>query len=96
MSVVPKKSTAQRARILALLRERGPTGATNRELNSIGFRYGARLWELKKQGYAIRTVRVSESVFRFVLVRENERPAPLPSSSRPHRSVQSSLFAEAV
>ncbi len=69
------KAPAQRARILALLRERGPAGASNNELNAIGFRYGARIWELRRQGYAIRTVPEGEGAFRFILEGE-PRTAP--------------------
>jgi hypothetical protein len=35
------RSSGQRERILELLQERGPDGATNVEFNEICFRYGA-------------------------------------------------------
>lgn len=40
----------QGERILALFQRNGGT-ATNAELNTISFRYGARLFELKKKGH---------------------------------------------
>ena len=69
-STPPCKPPTQRDRILELLRARGPAGATNRELNEIGFRYGGRLHELRRRGYVIRTDRVNEGLFGFVLVGE--------------------------
>jgi hypothetical protein len=41
----------QRERILSLLEERGELGVLNLELNEIAFRYGARLKELRDEGY---------------------------------------------
>ncbi len=67
------KAPSHRDRILALLRKRGPEGATNVELNRIGFRYGGRVHELRGMGYVIRTDRLEpEGLFRFVLVEEPE------------------------
>ena len=43
---------------------------TNRQLNDIAFRYGARIHELRKDGYDIRTRRVKEGLFEFELVDE--------------------------
>jgi hypothetical protein len=61
------KSPAQRARILVWLRMRGPKGVLNTELTELCMRYAARLHELRKAGYDIRTERLDESRFRFVL-----------------------------
>lgn len=47
--------STQKERILAALL-RGP--ATNRELNSIAFRYSARIAELRAEGHDIRTYRL--------------------------------------
>lgn len=47
--------STQKERILAALR-RGPV--TNRELNSIAFRYSARIAELRADGHDIRTYRL--------------------------------------
>ena len=73
------KSASHRERILVLLRERGAEGATNEELNRIGFRYRGRLFELREMGYVIRTDRLElEGLFRFVLVEEPEHLKELP------------------
>lgn len=78
-----EKIVSQRARILTLLRERGAAGATNIELNQICFRYGGRIFELRKLGFGIRTIREGESIFRFVLHGEPERVSqPAAFSSR--------------
>ena len=91
----PGHTLAHRDRILGLLRECGPAGATNRELNEIGFRYGARLWELRKQGFSIQTIREGEGLFRFVLLAEPNHLALLPSYSRRRAAAeQAPLFAE--
>lgn len=61
------RSPAQRQQILELLAERGTEGASNAELNNVCFRYGARIFELRKMGHKIRTVNKGEGMFRFVL-----------------------------
>jgi len=58
---------SQRAAILALLRERGAAGVSNVELNAVGFRYGGRIFELRRAGHAIATVCEGAGRFRFVL-----------------------------
>lgn len=46
-------------------------GATNRELNFIAFRYGARLKELRDQGHSIITERVNnDGLYRYILVKK--------------------------
>ena len=65
MSVVKESQTK---RILKLLREKGTV--TNVELNRICFRYGARIYELRKDGHVIVTNRVREGVFEFTLQEE--------------------------
>jgi hypothetical protein len=64
------KRASQRDRILAALRERGPAGVLNTELNDVGFRFGARIHELREEGFVIRTDQLEAQVFRFVLVAE--------------------------
>jgi hypothetical protein len=54
-------------RVLARLRE-GP--ATNVVLNGICYRYGARIFELKQQGYGIERDLVSKGVWMYTLVSE--------------------------
>jgi hypothetical protein len=100
-STPTSQAPSQRNEILRLLRQRGSLGATNVELNAIGFRYGARLWELRKGGFSIRTERLeAEGLFRFVLVEEAERPKPL-ATCQPAQAPSSDpttlpLFAEVL
>jgi hypothetical protein len=61
------RSASQRQQILELLRERGSGGVTNAELNEVCFRYGARIFELRKAGHKIKTVGGPKGLFRFVL-----------------------------
>ena len=67
MNYTPKRKS-QRELLLDILRNRGRSGVTNFELNEIcSLRYGARLFELRKLGHNIQTVKEDESRFRFVL-----------------------------
>ena len=67
----PTNSKKQAERVLAMLKHGRSAGVSNLELNRIGFRYGARIWDLRKQGYKIRTVREAGRVFRFIIAPEN-------------------------
>lgn len=59
------KALTNTAKILKLLKTKG--SATNRELNTVGgFRYGARLHELRQEGHIIVTERVHEGLYRFI------------------------------
>lgn len=58
------KALSNTARILKLLKANG--SATNRELNTICFRYGARLHELRQEGHLIATEQLKDGLFRFV------------------------------
>jgi hypothetical protein len=62
----------QSEKILALLEKAGDYGVTNVTLNRIAFRYGARLMELRKEGYLISTLYISPGLFRYVLHKEGE------------------------
>jgi hypothetical protein len=64
---VQKRGPDQRQQILDLLIERGEQGVRNTELNKICFRYGARIFELRKLGHDIKTVKESDGLYRFVL-----------------------------
>lgn len=57
----------QKDKILNLLESKGKEGATNRELNQICFRYGARIWELRQEGIDIVSKQVKKSLFKFYL-----------------------------
>lgn len=53
---------------LNLLRSAGDKGVDNRELNHAGvWRYSARIKELRDEGHNIRTVRLGQGHFRFIL-----------------------------
>lgn len=56
--------SGQRLKILERLRQ-GP--ALNTELNAICFRYGARIHELRADGFNIKTIPEKAGVFRFEL-----------------------------
>ena len=58
---------SQKEKILKLLKE-SPNGVSNFELNEICFRYGARIFELRKEGYPISSThgkKQSEWIFKL-------------------------------
>jgi hypothetical protein len=57
----------QKQRVLRALRAAGPQGVTNAQLNSICFRYGARIFELRREGYDIRQKQIKRGLFRVWL-----------------------------
>lgn len=57
----------QKQRVLNALRDAGPRGVLNSELNKICFRYGARIFELRRDGYDIRQQQVKKGLFRVWL-----------------------------
>lgn len=68
MSDEAKRRANNRDKVLDLLKRSGSYGATNLQLVAEGgMRYGARIYELRKEGYDIRTFPVESGVFRFVL-----------------------------
>jgi hypothetical protein len=74
MREATSKSPAQRERILVWLRMRGKQGVLNTELTELCMRFGARIHELRKAGHDIKTEKLNESRFRFVLVEPDIRP----------------------
>lgn len=60
----------QRSMVLDALKKARSAGVVNVELNRICFRYGARLFELRRMGYSIKTTREAGRVFRFTLAPE--------------------------
>jgi hypothetical protein len=58
----------QTQRILALL-VKGKE-VTNRQLNGIAFRYGARLKELRDKGYEIETIRKGLGYYSYKLIKK--------------------------
>ena len=61
---------SQREKIINLLKEAGEEGITNKELNKIGFRFGARIQELHKLGYLIETTSIKKGLYNYVLKSE--------------------------
>ena len=53
--------------VLARLYQRGKLGATNAELNINCFRYGARIFELRSEGWQIETMCEGVGAYRYVL-----------------------------
>lgn len=68
--LVPPAEQARRLtsrdKVLAYLEQHGT--ATNLELNGICFRYGARLQELRAEGYLITKAHAGGGVWRYTLV----------------------------
>lgn len=60
----------RRSLCLSLLEDAGPQGVTTGEFlqAGVGSRYGARLLELRKQGYVITSERIRDGSWRYVLV----------------------------
>ena len=67
----------QTHRILNLLREAGDKGVTNYDLNSVCFRYGARLFDLKRRGHVIGSRHVQGSQWVFWLIYDIDRESSL-------------------
>lgn len=64
MNTEQERRQSNTARLLAYLKEN--KRATNQQLNHIaGFRYGARLLELRKEGHKISTNRIKDGVFLY-------------------------------
>lgn len=62
-----EKKLSQRVQVLGLLMQRGSTGATSEELNSIGFRYSSIIFALRKEGHHIETrARKGTELARFI------------------------------
>jgi hypothetical protein len=57
---------SRKVAILKLLKEAGARGLTNVQLNEICFRYGGRLFELRKAGFEIETKAEGAGVYRFI------------------------------
>ena len=76
----PAQAGNHRTKILAMLRAAGPSGVVNTLLyEKVCKRPPSRIFELRRQGYTIRTIREGESVFRFVLVAEPASVKAVPS-----------------
>jgi len=60
----------QRAKIIKLLKTNGK--ATNTELNRICFRYGARIYDLRKEGHIIKSKHIKDSLWEFIYFEKEE------------------------
>lgn len=58
---------SQKERIYNLLRAAGKDGVTNVQLNKVGFRFSARIKELRDDGYKIVRQHVKGSIWRYYL-----------------------------
>lgn len=72
-----KRRLNNRERVFCKLVAAGAKGVTNAELlHEGGFRYGARLFELRQEGWNIETFPAGDGLFRFVLRGRNvEQPS---------------------
>lgn len=73
VGVSPEQKAASRIRqkdqILAALEGAGAAGCTSESLNAICYRYGGRIFDLRKDGWDIRTLgRKGTELARYVLV----------------------------
>jgi Helix-turn-helix domain len=74
---------ADRIAVLRELRDAGPRGVSTLEFlrrGIGGLRVANRIYDLRKQGHLIQTVRESGRQCRFVLRHENPSPTPKPAS----------------
>lgn len=60
---------SQLERILQALRNAGPDGVTNIELNKICLKYDARISDLRRKGYVIRTESLGKGVYKYYLIK---------------------------
>lgn len=75
----------QREQVLKALRAAGAMGVSNGHLNTICFRYAARIHELRQRGYAIRTQSGNDGLRIYFLEAE---PSPQPVTPSPAPSNQ--------
>ena len=67
------KKLTQAQRVLKLLQERGHMGVLNYEFFKLSppiLRAGARIFELRRKGYRIKTIPVRRGIYKFVLEEE--------------------------
>lgn len=63
----------QAEKILDLLEERGAKGASNFELMRMSYQYPARIFGLRKKGYAITTKHIKDKEWRIILEPQQAR-----------------------
>lgn len=64
LATTKNSKPSQTTQVLRLLKANGQ--ATNYELNKICFRFSARIYELRREGHKILTIREKEGLYRFV------------------------------
>lgn len=83
----PSRTRSHYARILTLLRERGPAGVLSSELYDNPQLYGRsprnRVSEMRQEGCLIETVPAGTSVVRYVLIRDANGAPPTQNPPRP-------------
>jgi hypothetical protein len=68
MKTETERRLNNKERVLELLKIAGPRGCSNGDLLAVGgFRYGARLFELRREGHDIETIAGEGGAFTFVL-----------------------------
>lgn len=78
MKTETQRRSNNQERVLELLQQRGVVGATNADLLGVGgFRYGARIFELRQDGWLIETTAGEAGLFRFVLKGRVHEQRPL-------------------
>lgn len=85
----PERTRSHYARILALLRERGPSGVLSSERYDAPQLYGRsprNRISIRHDGHLVKTVAVGASVVRYVLARENPSPSPRPPQCKAKQS----------
>lgn len=85
---------SQRDQVLQALRQAGTNGVSNGYLNRLGiYRYSARVHELRRDGFEIRTVNGRDGLCTFYLTSEPSPPEPVsPSPPRKEDGEQAQLF----
>jgi hypothetical protein len=77
-----KRLSSAKNRILKALQDAGPKGCTNKELAEIALNYGARVRELRNDGWEIPDTCVHGGLYRYVLdVNKSTARKAMPSST---------------
>jgi hypothetical protein len=77
---VSRRTLSQRERVRRMLVDAGDAGVVTSQFLGVHIpRFGARVLELRQEGYEISTERVRAGEARYTLVREPERPTPRPA-----------------
>lgn len=72
-----KRQPSQKDVVLSSLKLAGSTGVLNTHLNEIMLRYGQIIYELRLDGYEIKTENVSKGVVKYTLLNEEPQEKPV-------------------